>query len=146
MCDDGSRGRSGFITAALTEVPDDERMVRLVTCGHPPPLLVHGRQVLMLQVGDPAPPLGMGELTAADIVVETFPYETGDLLVLYTDGVIEARDRSGAFYPLAERLLAWTGGGPEALVRYIRDDLLAYVGGRLADDAAVLVVERADEP
>jgi serine phosphatase RsbU (regulator of sigma subunit) len=135
-----------FITAALTEVPDGEPVVRLVTCGHPPPLLVHGRQVLTLQVGNPAPPLGMGELTAADIVTETFPYETGDLLVLYTDGVIEARDRSGAFYPLAERILAWTGGAPEALVRYIREDLLAYVGGRLADDAAVLVVERAGEP
>ena len=135
-----------FITAALTEVPDDEPVVRLVACGHPPPLLVRGCHVLTLQVGHPAPPLGMGELTAADVVVETFPYEPGDLLVLYTDGVIEARDRSGTFYPLAERILAWPGGDPEALVRYIRDDLLAYVGGRLADDAAVLVAERATEP
>jgi serine phosphatase RsbU (regulator of sigma subunit) len=135
-----------FITAALAEVPDHEPVVRLVTCGHPPPLLLRGRWVLSLQVARPAPPLGMGELTTDDLVVGTFSYETGDLLVLYTDGVIEARDRSGAFYPLAERLLAWTGGGPEALVQYIRADLLAYVGGRLPDDAAVLVVERTDKP
>ncbi|MDN3354668.1 PP2C family protein-serine/threonine phosphatase [Actinomadura sp. DC4] len=131
-----------FITAALTEVPDDDPVIRLVTCGHPPPLLVHGRQVLMPQVEDPAPPLGMGECDPDDMVVKTFPYETGDLLVLYTDGVVEARDRSGAFYPLAERLRAWPGGDPEALVRYIHEDLLAHVGGRLQDDAAVLVVER----
>jgi serine phosphatase RsbU (regulator of sigma subunit) len=135
-----------FITAALAEVPDDEPVVRLVTCGHPPPLLLRGRRVLSLQVARPAPPLGMGELTTGDLVMETFPYENGDLLVFYTDGVIEARDRSGAFYPLAERLLAWAGDGPEGLVHYIRADLLAYVGERLPDDAAVLVVARTDKP
>lgn len=130
-----------FITAAVAEVPDDEAVVRLVTCGHPPPLMLRGRRLLTLQVGHPAPPLGMGDLTTAGRRVETFPFEPGDMLVLYTDGVIEARDRSSAFYPLAERLLAWPGGDPQALVAYIRDDLLAYVGGRLPDDAAVVVVE-----
>jgi serine phosphatase RsbU (regulator of sigma subunit) len=74
--------------------------------------------------------------------VETFPFATGDRLVLYTDGVIEARDRSGAFYPLAERLPAWKGTDAEGLVGWIRDDLLAYVGGRLPDDAAIVVAER----
>jgi serine phosphatase RsbU (regulator of sigma subunit) len=134
-----------FITAALAEVPDDEGVLRLVTCGHPPPLLLRGRRLLTLHACHAAPPLGMGELSEAHHTVETFLFETGDLLVLYTDGVIEARDRSGAFYPLAERLLAWPGGDPHALVGYIRDDLLAYVGGRLPDDAAVVVVERVEK-
>jgi serine phosphatase RsbU (regulator of sigma subunit) len=134
-----------FITAAIAEVPDDEPLVRLCSSGHPPPILLRGPQVLTLRLGSPAPPLGFGELIATEHTVETFSFETGDLLVLYTDGVIEARDPSGRFYPLPERLLTWKGGDPAALVRYIRDDLLAYVGGRLSDDAAVVVVERATD-
>jgi hypothetical protein len=134
-----------FITAALVEVPDDEPVVRLVTCGHPPPLLLRGRQVQTLEVAGPAPPLGMGELITATHAMETFAFEPGDLLVLYTDGVIEARDRSGRFYPLAERLPAWSGEDPRTLVRHLHDDLLAYVGGHLPDDAAVMVVERTGE-
>ena len=134
-----------FVTAALAEVPDDEPIVRLVSRGHPPPLVLRGRRVLRPEFNDPAPPLGMGELITAEHPVEVLPFRPGDLLLLYTDGVIEARDRTGAFYPLVERLVSWHLGDPHALVRRIRDDLLAYVGGRLPDDAAVVVVERASD-
>ncbi|MFB9833219.1 PP2C family protein-serine/threonine phosphatase [Actinoallomurus acaciae] len=133
-----------FITAAVAEVPDDEPVVRLISRGHPPPLVLRGRRVLKPRFPDPAPPLGMTDLVTAGQAVETLPFRAGDLLVLYTDGVIEARDRSGAFYPLAERLASWQDGDPEALVCHLRDDLLSYVGGRLPDDAAVVVVERSD--
>lgn len=134
-----------FITAAVAEIPDDEPVVRLVVCGHPPPLLLCDGEVVPLRVADAAPPLGMGELAVPDHTVETFPFEPGDRLVLYTDGVIEARDGSGAFYPLAARLRGWTvEHDPNALVDHVRDDLLRYVGGRLPDDAAVMVVERTD--
>jgi serine phosphatase RsbU (regulator of sigma subunit) len=134
-----------FITAALVEIPDDEPVVRLLTCGHPPPLLLRERQVQTLEVASPAPPLGMGELITAAHAMETFAFEPGDLLVLYTDGVIEARDRSGRFYPLAERLSAWSAEDPRTLVSRLHDDLLAYVGGHLPDDAAVMVIERTGE-
>lgn len=60
--------------------------------------------------------------------------------------MIEARDPSGAFYPLADRIV-WDGAAPERLVGRIRDGLLAHVGGRLGDDAAMVAVERlAGEP
>jgi serine phosphatase RsbU (regulator of sigma subunit) len=130
-----------FITAAVAEIPDDEPVVRLVACGHPPPLLLHGGKVVPLQVSDAAPPLGMGSLVEDGHTAETFPFSPGDRLVLYTDGVIEARDESGTFYPLSERLSDWTGDAA-ALVEHIREDLLKYVGGRLPDDAAVVAIER----
>jgi serine phosphatase RsbU (regulator of sigma subunit) len=130
-----------FITAAVAEIPDDEPVIRLVACGHPPPLLLHEGKIVPLLTGA-APPLGMAALVDADFVAEAFPFEPGDRLVLYTDGVIEARDGTGAFYPLAERLATFGPAGPAALVDMIRDDLLTYVGGRLPDDAAVVVVER----
>ncbi|WP_189906041.1 SpoIIE family protein phosphatase [Streptomyces spiralis] len=50
--------------------------------------------------------------------VETFVFETGDILLLYTGGVIEPPDPHGTFYPLTKWIAAWDGaGGPEHLVR-----------------------------
>lgn len=138
-----------FITAAVAEIPDDADVVRLVVCGHPPPLLLHDGRVVPLRTAA-APPLGMGELTTDGPATETFPFAPGDRLVLYTDGVIEARDDSGTFYPLAERLASFDTtfdtADPSALVNQIREDLLTYVGGHLPDDAAVIVVDRGRPP
>ena len=74
--------------------------------------------------------------------IETFPFEGGDVLLLYTDGVIEARNADGAFYPLAERVCGWPTDSPQALLRHLRDDLLAHVHGSLGDDAAAVAIRR----
>lgn len=131
-----------FVTAAVAEVPDAEPVIRLVRCGHPPPLLLRDGEVLTLRSTTTAPPLGLGHLVSADYEPDTFPFEPGDIVVLYTDGIVEARDPAGRFYPFAERVRSWAGGGPDTLVRHLRDDLLAYVHGRLDDDAAVVAVQR----
>ncbi|MFG1873889.1 PP2C family protein-serine/threonine phosphatase [Sphaerisporangium sp. NPDC049003] len=134
-----------FITAAVLDIPDDRQVVEVIDCGHPPPLLLRDRQVMTLQVAQPAPPLGLGELSQPGYHVQTFDFRAGDTLLLYTDGVIEARGDAGVFYPLAERVTAWPGDGPETLVEHVRDDLLAYVGGRLGDDAAMVAIQRLPE-
>ncbi|WP_031475519.1 PP2C family protein-serine/threonine phosphatase [Streptomyces bicolor] len=132
-----------FITAAILDIPDDTPVLRLINCGHPPPLLLHRGQVISLDVDDPAPPLGLTEFTASPFAAKTFPFEPGDTLLLYTDGVIEARDGSGTFYPLAQRLSAVPEGEPQGLLRHLQEDLLAYTpGGHLGDDAAMVAIER----
>ncbi|PZG92106.1 protein phosphatase [Streptomyces sp. NTH33] len=131
-----------FITAAILDIPDAPPQVDMVTCGHPPPLLLHGQKVSILHAACPAPPLGLGDLTAAAYHVDTFTLEPGDILLLHTDGVIEARDARGVFYPLAERAASWAHHGPSALVHHLRTDLLAHAGGHLADDAAAVAVQR----
>ncbi len=90
----------------------------------------------------PAPPLGLGELTDPDYHVDSFPFVPGDLLLLCTDGVTEARDPTGTFSPLAERITGWTESDPDAFLGRFRSDLLHHVGGHLDDAAAVLVLER----
>ncbi|MFI8104443.1 PP2C family protein-serine/threonine phosphatase [Streptomyces sp. NPDC086023] len=142
--DDAADDRGeAFITAAVLDVPDGEHVLHLVNCGHPPPLLLRGGTVTSVDVAEPAPPLGLAEFAPGGYGMQAFAFEPGDLLLLYTDGVIEARDAAGGFYPLADRLAAWSGSGPRALLDTLRADLLAHVpGGRLGDDAAMVAVER----
>ncbi|MGW4161866.1 PP2C family protein-serine/threonine phosphatase [Streptomyces sp. NPDC004788] len=131
-----------FVTALVLDIPDREPVVRLVNCGHPPPLLLRDGRVVPLDSADTSPPLGLSDVLSPDVTVETFPFGVGDVLLLYTDGVIEARDHSRAFYPLAERLTAWAGEDPPTLLSRLRADLQAYAGGHLGDDAALVAVQR----
>ncbi|MFJ7945126.1 PP2C family protein-serine/threonine phosphatase [Streptomyces sp. NPDC096354] len=131
-----------FITSLVLDIPDHGSQAQMINCGHPPPLLVHDHQVTALYSRRPAPPLGMCGLPGASHLADAFPFETGDILLLYTDGVIEARSPTGAFYPLAERVASFSATSPDALLRDIHDDLLAHVGEQPTDDAALLVIER----
>ncbi|MCO5994103.1 PP2C family protein-serine/threonine phosphatase [Actinoallomurus rhizosphaericola] len=131
-----------FVTAAIIEIPDTEPVVHVVDCGHPPPLLVRGDRILTLGPELPGTPLGLGELAAADHLPATFAFEAGDILLLYTDGIVEGRDRTGTFYALTERLRRWAGEDPVTLVALLQKDLLDHVGGHLEDDAAAIAIER----
>jgi serine phosphatase RsbU (regulator of sigma subunit) len=94
----------------------------------------------------PAPPLGLGELAPPRYHVDSFRLEPGDLLLLYTDGVTEARDSTGTFYPLAERITGWTDNDPDVFLDRLRRDLLHHVGGHLNDDAAMIAIQRPATP
>ncbi|MET7618046.1 PP2C family protein-serine/threonine phosphatase [Streptomyces sp. NPDC005408] len=131
-----------FVTAAILDVPDNESVLLVINCGHPPPLLLRGGQVTPLAVRHPAPPLGLTEFVDSDFAAESFAFEPGDIILLYTDGVIEARDPSGTFYPLVERVAAWSGEHPQALLSHLCEDLLSHAGGHLGDDAAMVAMER----
>lgn len=131
-----------FITAVVLEIPDDKPVVHVINCGHPPPLLIRDHHVTALQVSQPAPPLGLGELCEPAYHVETFDFRAGETLLLYTDGIARARCPSGVFYPLAERVTTCPGEDPDALVTHVHDDLLAHVGGHLGDDAAMVAIHR----
>ncbi|MFI9359588.1 SpoIIE family protein phosphatase [Kitasatospora sp. NPDC053057] len=135
-------GGESFITAVLLDIPDDGEFVHLIDCGHPPPLLLRPEGVVTLSTRYPAPPLGLGELAPVTYEVQTFPFRPGDRLLIYTDGVIEARDAQRRFYPLTERVTAWQTERPAVLLDRLRRDLLTHVGRRLDDDAAMVVVER----
>ncbi|CAL9272041.1 hypothetical protein SUDANB5_00486 [Streptomyces sp. SudanB5_2050] len=144
LMEPGETGRYGetFITAVVVDIPDRDERVRMVSCGHPPPVVLRGGRPLTREARRPAPPLGLGGMATARYDVESFDFEPGDLLLLYTDGITEARDADGAFYPLTRRIAGWDETDCDAFLRRFRSDLLRYVGGRLDDDAAMVVVER----
>jgi hypothetical protein len=134
-----------FVTALLAEIDPDAGRLTIYSCGHPPPILITANGVTVLEVPAPAPPLGL--LTLGDVsgAARTLPFQPNDRLLLYTDGVTEARDSRQVFYPLDERLAVLaartqaTASGI-ALLELLRDDLLRHKGAPLDDDAALLLV------
>jgi serine phosphatase RsbU (regulator of sigma subunit) len=150
-----------FVTALLAQIELDEGRLTIVNCGHPPPILVsQDGDVQILEVRAPAPPLGLIPLGSDAGAKETFTFKPNDQLLLYTDGVTEARNLNRAFYPLDQRIgdLAAqarkqsralvsrrakqraNGSAVPPLLGLVRDDLLKHVGAPLTDDAALLLV------
>ncbi|MFG2757147.1 PP2C family protein-serine/threonine phosphatase [Streptomyces wuyuanensis] len=135
----------GFVTALVAQVPR-EPVVEIVNRGHPPPLMLHHGGAEALMPWCPLPPLGLDELMPepSDAKVESYRFAAGDRLLLYTDGVIEARDGDGDFFALPDAFEAVRGSAPGEYLDEIHRALLRHAAGCLADDVAMMVVERAE--
>ncbi|GAA0338811.1 serine/threonine-protein phosphatase [Actinoallomurus spadix] len=130
-----------FVTAVLAEFGEGE-IVTLLNYGHPPPFVLRGGEGGFAEPDDVAPPFGLSDLGAAAPRPHTVKFAPADQMLLYTDGVVEARDGEGRFYPLAERAHLLAAGDPEQALSDLRADVLRHVGGRIADDAAMLLIRR----
>jgi serine phosphatase RsbU (regulator of sigma subunit) len=134
-----------FVTALLAEIDPETGKGEIFSCGHPPAMQVTRRDgqahVEALEVRAPAPPLGLMTLGNLSGASEKLDLKPNDMLLFYTDGVTEARDKARDFYPLQARLstLAHLDASGDLLGR-LRADLLRYVGSPLGDDAALLLV------
>ncbi|MFB7473380.1 PP2C family protein-serine/threonine phosphatase [Kitasatospora sp. NPDC056184] len=130
-----------FVTALLLGV-DREGAALLVNCGHPHPLLRRADRVTELAPARHAPPLGLLGLTGdGGYRADPVHPRPGDLLLLYTDGVSEARNAEDVFYPLPARLPRLPAGSPDDLLDALLADLDAWVApAGLADDAAALAI------
>ncbi|MFB7913876.1 PP2C family protein-serine/threonine phosphatase [Streptomyces sp. NPDC056061] len=135
----------GFTTAVLAEIPSGASRVRIVNRGHPEPILLHpdgGLDVLVPSV--PALPLGM-DLGAWPDRADEWDLPPGTTLLLYTDGLSEARNAEGVFYDPAARLRGRIFPGPEELLSALSDDVRLHTGGESTDDMALLAVVRPAE-
>ncbi|MCT4351931.1 serine/threonine-protein phosphatase [Streptomyces sp. Je 1-79] len=141
--DSDAAGR--FATVVLVEIPDDEAVARLLSCGHPAPFLQHGTRVRPVPFADPSLPVNLSGLLAAHHHVEVVPFVPGDRLLLYTDGVSETRDRDGTFYPLEERMSRWVDEPGERVPALLHRELDAYADHGVDDDVAAMLVVRRPE-
>ncbi|MFG1807545.1 PP2C family protein-serine/threonine phosphatase [Streptomyces sp. NPDC049040] len=135
-----------FVTALFLEISDDAgdntRTVRTVNCGHYPPLLVGRSTAGLSYPSRESPPLGLNSRNRDDYDVEQFRLGSGEMLLLYTDGVVEARDASGAFYDLYANVGQWATQQPDRLLSDLLDSLRAHTGGSLDDDVAMVALRR----
>ncbi|MEV7439910.1 PP2C family protein-serine/threonine phosphatase [Streptomyces sp. NPDC091204] len=140
---DGLDAVEGFTTCVLGEIPPGAGVLRLLNRGHPEPLLLHGSgELAVLAPAEPALPLGMGELGGWPDRAEEWAFPAGTTLLLYTDGLSEARDRAGDFYDPAARLRGRIFPGPHALLSALSSDVRRHTGGGATDDMALLAVGR----
>lgn len=148
----GQDGPLRFVTAVLARLDTGTGELHYLLAGHPAPLLIRGGRVVGELSHPPRVPLGLAgpgrPVPHAVDAVGREQLEPGDRLLLYSDGVTEARDRDGEFFgeerlaELAERAELDGLSAPETLRRLVAA-VLAHQHDRLQDDATLLLLEWA---
>ena len=136
-------GDAHFITAVYLSVDLNGGEFTYVCCGHQPPLLVDREGgVRSLDVHGPA----LGIFPRVNYPTERLSLAAGEVLALYTDGVVEVSDAQGVAYG-AERLKAALSRGrgmtAAALVQEVIKDTLAFLGSPgYEDDFTLVIIKR----
>ncbi|MFF9059676.1 PP2C family protein-serine/threonine phosphatase [Streptomyces sp. NPDC014882] len=129
-----------FVTAVLAEIGPTGGAVFL-NYGHPPPMVVRrDGTVDFPRPPSYAPPLGLGVQGAEGPEPYRVDFASGEQLLLYTDGVSEARDGQGVFYPLADRAYLLEDPDAQSALEALREDLMRHAAGPPHDDAAMLLL------
>ena len=136
-----------FCTAAYLRVVWAEGVVATTVClgGHPPPIL--------LRPDGGVEPVGragslLGAFDDIDLDEVAVPLRPGEAIVLYTDGITEARSGAGPFFG-DDRLvasLAGASGSAHDVAEHLAAEALGFQDGIARDDIAVLVLRAPAEP
>jgi serine phosphatase RsbU (regulator of sigma subunit) len=132
-----------FATAVIARLDLGTGTLTWVNAGHPAPLVVRGSRLLPPPDCRPARPLGLQEAPARECRMHLQP---GDRVLLYTDGIVEARSPEGEFFG-EERLghfvvrAEGAGDSPPETLRRLMHSVLEHQAGRLQDDASIVLVE-----
>jgi serine phosphatase RsbU (regulator of sigma subunit) len=137
-------GTSRFVTGVLAELDLDSGELAWVNRGHPSPLLIRGNRRAIALRCPPAGPMGTG--LGLPVTECRQQLEPRDRLLLYTDGIVEARDEAGREFG-RDRFVDYIirhHSDEQTLHETLRRLMRAVIGhhaGRLDDDATVLLAE-----
>ncbi len=142
-----------FCTGVMAQLDLASGVLRWSNCGHPTPLLIReGRLHTDAMLREPDPPMGQPSLLAGrQRQTHEIALKPGDRVLMYTDGVTEARTGDGAEFGLEQfadyiiRAMAAGELAPETLRRLIHS-ILDSPAGRLRDDATILMFEWTPPP
>ena len=133
-------GRFATVVAAHVRWCEGRLIVRLASAGHPWPIVLRaGGGVHLVQGGG----LPLGVFDDAEPYAQELELCPGDTLLLYSDGVTEARSPDGQLYGeqgLAGAVARGVGLTASAFVKAVENDLDQYTGGSIRDDMALLAV------
>jgi sigma-B regulation protein RsbU (phosphoserine phosphatase) len=130
-------GEEDFVTAVLAQFSRHGEL-QLVNCGHPAPLRFRAGAAEWLARAEPTTPLGLDPAPT----VQRFTLAAGDRVLLYTDGLVEARAPDGRPFALDGQVQA-AGAAPSlgAALDGLVARLLEHAGGRLDDDLALVLAQ-----
>ena len=133
--------KDSFVTACSLFIDFRKKVIRYSIAGHPPPFL------------RTTSPFGIVRLTRAGTIMGPFPDAVyvndevplgkGDRLVLFTDGLVETRSKSGEFYGdqrLEALLKAHSDDSPKSAAHHMLEGVVAWSGGNSPDDDLTLIV------
>ncbi len=134
-----------FVTALVAELDTATGVYRRISAGHPAELWLRDGAMLPALPTPTALPLGLGHMVrrAPGIIEEQL--RPGDTLVLYTDGITEARDAAGELFGL-DRLTAFMADElarrtpPAETMRRLIHTIVSYENGELRDDATAALL------
>ena len=119
-------------------------LLRYVNAGHCPPLLLQAGETRIERLNGGGPVLGL--LKDAGYRQEAVPFSPGDLLVLYSDGIVEATNGDGEEFGeerLCAALLRLRAGSAEEIRAGLLGELKAFLGGEQPEDDRTLMIVRA---
>jgi serine phosphatase RsbU (regulator of sigma subunit) len=128
-------GAEDFVTALIVEVADLD--VRMVCCGHPWPLIGPPGYIRPISL-EPSLPLGLGG--SRPVQVRGFP--TRQLLIAYTDGLVESRDPEGLMLPIEQVARSIESWEPEDAIKLIEQVFTDHAAGLIQDDVTILAMTR----
>ena len=138
----GRLGEAAFVTLFLAVIDRDGDSLTWTSAGHPPPLLV-GADGSVSSLEDPDPPLGF--IMEEPYRTHVTPFPPGALLVLTTDGILDAMRGTEAFGEerLRKTILRHVTQPAATIAADVYAAARRFAGGPLGDDAALAVVRRA---
>jgi serine phosphatase RsbU (regulator of sigma subunit) len=130
-------GEEDFVTAVLAQFSRHGEL-QLVNCGHPAPLRFRAGTVERLARAEPTTPLGLDPAPT----IQRFTLVATDRVLLYTDGLVEARAPDGPPFELDGQVQA-VGAAPSlgTALDGLVARLLDHAGGRLDDDLALVLAQ-----
>lgn len=136
-----------LLTCVIGDLDTATGRLEWINCGHPAPLLIRDRRIVTGALDrTPRPPLGLTGYGFGPPPVHSAQLEPGDRLLLFTDGVTDARSATGELFgerrlaDIVVRSLAEGLPAPEALRRLVQH-ILVHQDQRLSDDATILLAE-----
>jgi serine phosphatase RsbU (regulator of sigma subunit) len=140
FCRDGLPTR--FTSLVYIEITPDSGLIRTLNAGHLPPIAITKKSIEEMQRGAPA----LGILPDANYEEQRIELRSGEVMLVYSDGLIEARDERGQFFGearLMELLPKLRGLSADAMGSRLLGELGRFVGdAQPSDDLSFILLKR----